>query len=209
MVLVDMAFEEMLQRIRFTDIVMSETLMPSKYPHCPPKEFWVSPYYYKKVPTKEEEIPPNSCLWKFFMNERCDREVKYIMHIVESKRGDYGEPAKGLVGLSLENAFSHGNQNNPELPVYLNAYDGADGLVVRIKDSGKGFDFRRKTSTIKRLFKKDPEFDHHLQQIKYGDRFFKRLGSGFRLYFFTKDEVSFEEPGNVVNLMFHNSTKRK
>lgn len=47
---------------------------------------------------------------------------------------------KGILCEALANAFSHGHGKNPKRAISLRVYLGKRGLVVRISDSGKGFD---------------------------------------------------------------------
>lgn len=49
---------------------------------------------------------------------------------------------KGILCEALANAFSHGHGKNPEKAISLKVYLGTQGLVIRVSDSGKGFDVK-------------------------------------------------------------------
>lgn len=46
---------------------------------------------------------------------------------------------KGILCEALSNAFSHGHSKDPHLPIFVKVVLGKQGLIVRIKDSGRGF----------------------------------------------------------------------
>lgn len=47
---------------------------------------------------------------------------------------------KGILCEALSNAFCHGHAKDPCKPIVLYVFKGKKGLLVRIKDSGEGFD---------------------------------------------------------------------
>lgn len=49
---------------------------------------------------------------------------------------------KGILCEALANAFRHGHGKNPRKAIVLRVYLGARGLLVRVCDTGKGFDVR-------------------------------------------------------------------
>jgi anti-sigma regulatory factor (Ser/Thr protein kinase) len=89
-----------------------------------------------------------------------------------------------MVAYALENAFLHGNGNDPRLAVAATYFVGRDGLVARIEDEGSGFDFRTTQ-----------------QNFEQGKVYMHRHGNGFRKYNQPDAEVSFEGAGNIVNIM--------
>ena len=49
---------------------------------------------------------------------------------------------KGILGEALSNAFSHGHGKDPSLPITVCIYQGERGLLIRVADSGPGFDVK-------------------------------------------------------------------
>lgn len=55
-----------------------------------------------------------------------------------------------LIGGLLENAFGHGNMNDPTLPVEVTVYEGSKAHVISIKDQGrKRFDYRTRVAQLR------------------------------------------------------------
>ncbi len=50
---------------------------------------------------------------------------------------------KGLLCEALSNAFSHGHNKDPRKPIKVEVFLGDRGLLVRLEDSGKGFNVRK------------------------------------------------------------------
>ncbi|MBI2581582.1 ATP-binding protein [Candidatus Woesearchaeota archaeon] len=88
----------------------------------------------------------------------------------------------------LSNAVERGNGGVLGLPIWVEIYEGNKGYVLRVKDSGKGFDFKEVIRTMKE-----------------GKRYFKNEGNGFRLYDQSAHEVFFEGQGNIVNILIRNN----
>ena len=49
---------------------------------------------------------------------------------------------KGILGEALSNAFSHGHGKDPALPISVRIYQGEKGLLIRVTDSGPGFNVK-------------------------------------------------------------------
>lgn len=47
--------------------------------------------------------------------------------------------SKGILCEALSNSFSHAHNKNPDLPMHVKVLLGNKGLIVRVADSGKGF----------------------------------------------------------------------
>ena len=71
---------------------------------------------------------------------------------------------KGILCEALSNAYLHGHNRNPELPIHVRIYSGKAGALVRIVDSGKGFDI-----------------DQVIDWLQRGKRYFNRAGNGMML----------------------------
>jgi hypothetical protein len=49
---------------------------------------------------------------------------------------------KGILCEALSNAFSHGHNKDPELPIFVRIMKGEKGLLISIQDSGRGFNVK-------------------------------------------------------------------
>jgi hypothetical protein len=93
---------------------------------------------------------------------------------------------KGILCEALANAFSHGHGKNPKKAIFLNVYLGAQGLVVRISDSGKGFDVH---AVIQGYLKKKVYYHtagngiHRMGTSKRFGIFYDRSGSAFHMLY--------------------------
>ena len=200
MVFVDLSFEEMLDSIKFREWIKQERVVLMEFPDCP--KIWHAPRYYN-IPPNEKTIEPFFDLWAQFVSSRY-KTPDYIISIVNDRKNLYGPESmsSSIISLTLENAFYHGNQNNPYLPVNVNVFDGESGLVVRVSDCGFGFDFKRKISILEMLDKKNKYFIFNGNKVKKRDRYFMRKGSGLYYSFYSSAKVSFEDSGKSVNILY-------
>ncbi len=86
---------------------------------------------------------------------------------------------------ALSNAYSHGNKEQDEYAITVKVFTGKRGAVIRIRDSGEGFDF-----------------EETARKFESGERYFYYAGGGFRTYATAVAEVAFERKGSTVNLMY-------
>ncbi|SEA75282.1 hypothetical protein SAMN05660420_03071 [Desulfuromusa kysingii] len=49
--------------------------------------------------------------------------------------------SSGLISEALSNAYCHGHKRQAKLPIGVNIYQGNQGILLRIYDTGKGFDY--------------------------------------------------------------------
>ena len=82
------------------------------------------------------------------------------------------------------NAQHRGNKSNPDLPIITKVFEGSRGTVMRIEDCGEGFDYK-----------------DFIVKMRLGVRFFEGEGKGLRYSDRSKDLVSYEGDGNIVNVM--------
>lgn len=84
---------------------------------------------------------------------------------------------------AFSNAIKHGNKSNMELPLEVIIYSGEKGSALQIKDSGEGFNYLRQYIQTKNK-------DHD--------------GKGTLLFDlnFSNIVISYENPGNVLDLMY-------
>lgn len=90
---------------------------------------------------------------------------------------------------ALENAFERGHNDDPALALTVRYFIGEGGIVIQVKDSGQGFDYRE-------------------VQRRYCAGFprMQRAGEGFRSYNSTPDlTFSFEDGGSTINLVYRPS----
>ncbi|MCX8147353.1 MAG: hypothetical protein N3D84_02710 [Candidatus Woesearchaeota archaeon] len=85
---------------------------------------------------------------------------------------------------SIENAYNRGNLKQ-SYPLSVKLFFGDNGFILRVRDSGNGFDFNETQRKYERK-----------------ERYFCGGGAGFRSYNNSLAEVSFEGNGNIINIMY-------
>ena len=98
---------------------------------------------------------------------------------IKPNKGDYVEINKIIQDMIL-NGFERGEQ-----PVFLKLYDGNKGKILRVRDSGKGFDLRKK-----------------LEDMKEGKKYFKRQGFGLKSFKESENVIFYQGRNNIVNLVY-------
>ena len=96
---------------------------------------------------------------------------------------------KGILSEALSNAFCHGNHRDAFIPMEIEVYKGDLGVIVRIEDSGEGFN-------VNELRKK----------FERGKHYFNLAGNGLRRMISSdKLGVFFNLSGNAFHLLhlFH------
>ena len=111
---------EALDLIGSPEIIRRDAVIPREFPDCPnslyqPEYDWLFQY--------ERQIAA-------FL-EKWLRPFRYEL---------IGE--KGILCEALSNAFSHGHRKDPFKVINVCIWKGEKGLLIEIKDSGKGFDIR-------------------------------------------------------------------
>jgi len=153
--IVSKTFDEMLEEIEFKRWIRYDFLVPED-----------SPEIFNKVRVGRGltfSIP----------NHRYITEITGIMRIRSS-----------TVYELFYNAFGRGNLGQSDLPVSVKIFDGEKGKILRIRDSGEGFDL-----------------DDIMTKIQNNERYFRNAGGGFNL--FTNDKsynIAYEGDNNIVNL---------
>ena len=141
------------------------------------------------------ECPDRYC----FCGERLDildqSDPNYVVNIVKDlipelreQVSDGGFYIADAIELALENAFSRGNCLDTHLPVSVKVFSGRKGHVIRIRDSGMGFNYRKK---IKQMRSKE-----------YG--YAKNFGQGLLALDEPGFEASYENRGSTLNIMIPN-----
>jgi hypothetical protein len=188
MTLVEKSLEQMLQEIQFQTIWREDVIVLGKFPECPRPS---------AKSAHNLSAPLVDFLWKHY-----DGDTEIADHISQLEGRKNG---RSLISFALENAILWGNRNNPDLPVAVKVYDGHCGVVVQIKDSGKGFDYREKTGIVKGL-RSEKLLGQHGVPDKNGRKYYRRKGGGFSTYEWHPSEVAFEGKGNVLNILYKFST---
>lgn len=213
MAFVDLTLDGMLEEAEVGGILKCSRIIPSSNPDCP-KE-WAPPVKYVSTPQ----------IYEVNQLEK-DRTTQFIMRTLQSNCYAFAEKietrrqkcngmdtwiksknreiSERLIGVALENAFYHGNRNNPGLPVYFTAFEGEKGVVLSIKDSGSGFDYREVIARARAFFEKFGGVRKAYDAIGF-EKYFQRWGTAFWLYMEYPVDVSFEDNGTRVNLLFKDS----
>lgn len=206
MAFVDKTLEDMLREIHVTHTLRCDTIVPATYHDCP-KEF-APPVKYDHVPLPQE-VDFNRQLWHN-VSKHYNADL-ILMDRIRTRRGEHARlseksPDLSPIAMALENAFYHGNQENPELPVQFMAFEGETGIVASVKDSGDGFDFRNVIEKAKACFEK---FDgkRYTFMFQPDERYFQRWGTCFWAFMIYPVDVSFESNGSRVNMLFRDSER--
>lgn len=94
-----------------------------------------------------------------------------------------------IVGELWANAESRGNKSDPNAILSLKLIECQDGYIVRIRDSGQGF---------------DPE--EKLAQMLRGEIYYQRAGSGIRHAANPEAEVTYENNATTWNIVIRKGT---
>lgn len=99
---------------------------------------------------------------------------------------------KGILCEALSNAFSHAHHKDPQQPIGVKVVLGQRGIIVRIEDSGKGFN----VSEIYQRYCKNKKYyytaGNGLRLMSESDHFgvfYNRAGTAFHLLYFFKGSL--------------------
>lgn len=89
------------------------------------------------------------------------------------------------VGYALENVWMHAVKEQPWPEMSIKGFAGNKGIIIRIRNPGKGF-------------------NHRETQRKYleGEDYHHNYGYGFRHFNIISAEISFENRGKTINIMY-------
>ncbi len=129
--------------------------------------------YYEMMPSRQA------------MREGFDFRKDILMHAgLDMPAMDWMD-LQECVALALENAWMHGTQGQGFPGISIKAFRGEKGLIVRIRDPGEGFGYK----VIQRKY-------------SLGQVYYTNMGWGFRRFNEFSPEVSFENNGTTINLMY-------
>jgi serine/threonine-protein kinase RsbW len=134
------------------------------------------------VPAKGDSLKINSNPDSLRLVERLVDDVCQIYNVDENSYGNI----MIAVTEAVNNAISHGNQNDPSKIVYIGFQSEDKKLTFSIKDEGQGFDY----SSLP-----DPTDPTNIDKIS---------GRGVFLMKNLADKVEFGNNGNEVSLSFFN-----
>jgi anti-sigma regulatory factor (Ser/Thr protein kinase) len=145
-------------------IIREDEVIPSDFPDCPnscyqPEYDWLFQY--------ERQIAAFLAPWL--------RAYRYEL---------IGE--KGILCEALSNAFSHGHRKDRFKAIHVRVWLGRKGLLIEIKDSGKGFNIRE---TYESYLKRKP--------------YYALAGNGLRLMTQSKSFGIFHHAGGTAFCMIH------
>jgi len=163
MAFTDKNFETLLKEIGFERFVMDDLISPEKNP-----ELFVKSSLNDKLLCPSGEY-----------KERILKKMQLEKDIVPI--------AKGLIGECVLNIYEHAHQLDESLPLSIKIAEGTNGYVIRLRDSGPGFDYQEVIGKIKN--DKTGEYCH-------------RYGVGMASLYAYDVEAGFEEGGRVLNIKF-------
>jgi anti-sigma regulatory factor (Ser/Thr protein kinase) len=92
----------------------------------------------------------------------------------------------GLLCEALSNAFFHGHAKDPEKPIIVRVILGEQGLIVQVKDTGRGFDVRK-------------VYNQFRNQKKY----YSKAGNGIRLMAQSSSFGVLHDPSGTNFILVH------
>lgn len=108
-----------------------------------------------------------------------------ILEIIEDFMGEDDHVKNWSAPIEIiENAFVRGNNYQADMAVSFKVFEGEEGLVLRIRDSGKGFDYKKK-----------------INQFHNGEEYWQNLGWGLKDANRSSHVFSYEGNGSIVNIM--------
>jgi hypothetical protein len=126
-VIASMTLEQALSAIGESEVLLDETVVPAS---CPVVDH--SPYRLEYG-------------WMFWLERRVARALEPSL---PRRRAELIGPG-GLVSESLANAFLHGNGRDADRPIAIRLLKGRGGVLLRIHDSGRGFDVASKVARLR------------------------------------------------------------
>lgn len=151
------------------------------------------PTLKRTIIPSEIYIPENLDTRQFtVVNPKFNWLFAFLMD-VEDQLSGHKEAIHNLLNsnaliLILENAFGWGNKHDPNRPIQFAIYVGNKGVIIRVEDSGKGFDA---TKVI-----------HKYDEHDFGDAGeFENTGYGMRFLAQSDFDIIYEGPANVVYII--------
>ena len=102
------------------------------------------------------------------------------------------------LALTYENAFEHGKG-----PVHTTIMKGEKGVLIRIEDQGKGFDYQTTMEEFKAYQQVCHEQGHHTSIKAAQETYAHNGGAGIEVLAQTKATCCYEGKGNVINILIN------
>lgn len=193
MVFVEKTLEEMFEQIEFSEFGIYETLIPEEEFPIDVKTGLVLNFSYKKrldqhifgyVPnliTRLQSTPKFSSRRnpEFSVKSNISSAICYAIENALTRGNNYPFPPK----VDRRQTEEDWPRSNGHLPITIKTFIGTSGIIVRIRDSGRGFDYR---TEIKRCRGENPHYGSvHIMESSVS-------------------EVSYEGNGSIVNILIKN-----
>ena len=160
---VDLTLEQALELLGDARPTLEERIVPALAPPAPN-----SPY----VPEYE---------WMFAAERGVIRRLQAYLGTYR----DHLVGAGGLLSEALSNAYCHAHRRDPALPITIRGLTGRRGVLIRVEDSGPGFDV-----------------EGAMRRRAAGRRYFQVAGSGMRRMAESElFQVFYDPAGSAVNLL--------
>lgn len=153
-----------LDYIQSPKLIRSDTIIPEKFPECADSTYrsgydWLYRYERSIAGFLEPWLKP------------------YRYDLI-------GE--KGILCEALSNAFSHGHDKDPKKAIVVRVYLGTRGLLVRVGDTGKGFDV-----------------NHVIQCYQKKKNYYHTAGNGIRLMATSEHfGVFYDSSGSAFHMLY-------
>lgn len=135
-------------------------------------------------------IPDEKLSWFICTKKYLDiQNLDYVKSLMEDLLGEdekYSRKDRDAICAAIENALTRGNNKQIYLPISIKIFSGKSGGILRLRDCGPGFNFKRKINQMKSRI----------------CRYFKGYGHGLKSLDKSNYEVSYEGNGNIINMMF-------
>jgi len=161
--LIKLSIYEGLTQISRPELILDETVIPSR---CTPNPN--SPYKANYE-------------WLFEYERKLCRFLKpWMSHLRYELIGD-----KGVLCEALSNAFSHAHGKDPDKLITVRVYKGEQGLLIRIKDCGNGFDVQ-----------------FVIKQYAKGKTYYHTAGNGLHNMVISPFDIFYTDNGAAFNLLY-------
>lgn len=113
---------------------------------------------------------------------------------------------KGILCEALSNAFSHAHNKDPDLAIHVKVLLGRLGLMVRIADSGKGFDVEKVYTNFCNNRKYYFTAGNGMRRMAESERFgifHNKAGTAFHLLYFFSDCLESVPSNFILTPQFH------
>jgi hypothetical protein len=190
MVIVTDSFDKLAEEISLDTEVRAVTLIPTENPDL------FKPTLCRRIKVYTLKLPYLEELAEFIMQGYLisEKDPRLTNKITLAGIQDKSNARNKISGwtragfiLPLDelviNSMAWGNRERKDLPISFNVYQGSGGRILRIEDSGDGFDY----------------MDIH-RKLKAREPYFHNTGRGFKMLEEGTHKFAYEGKGNIVNV---------